>query len=267
MDLQDLQNLVVQEYNRRDLRSRTRYRALDKIISFLNSKYGDDIKCLAKGKDALKDEYCHYKGEDLSGAEKSAFNELFNQFTQEDAPTLKSKSNASEKAVRKDAEPSNIVCCKDSSVNSFPPIVDKQSEILVLGTAPGAVSLATGEYYAQKGNIFWKVISDIFNNGVSFRSYDDKVACLKANHIALWDVLKSCNREGSSDDMIEDEVLNDLDGFLKQYPRIRKIVFNGKKPSSYYKPVHPYFIAKSTSPANRQFTDEERIASWREALT
>lgn len=163
-------------------------------------------------------------------------------------------------------EPSNIVCCKDSSVNSFPPIVDEQSEILVLGTVPGAVSLATGEYYAQRGNIFWKVISEIFNNGASFRSYDDKVACLKANHIALWDVLESCNREGSSDDMIEDEVLNDLDGFLKRYPRIRKIVFNGKKPSSYYKPVYPYFIAKSTSPANRQFTDEERIASWREAL-
>ena len=162
---------------------------------------------------------------------------------------------------------SKIICYKDSTITSFPPIVDEQSEILVLGTVPGAVSLATGEYYAQKGNIFWKVISEIFNNGVSFRSYDDKVACLRVNHIALWDVQKSCNREGSLDDMIEDEVLNDLDGFLKRYPRIRKIVFNGKKPSSYYKSVCPYFIAKSTSPANRQFTDEERIASWREALT
>ena len=84
-------------------------------------------------------------------------------------------------------------------VYSFPPIVDESSEILILGTAPGIYTLATGEYYAQSGNIFWTVIQHLYNEGRAFSSYEEIINCVKANHIALWDTLKACDRKGSTD--------------------------------------------------------------------
>ena len=152
-------------------------------------------------------------------------------------------------------------------VYSFPPIVDESSEILILGTAPGNNSLATGEYYAQSGNLFWTIIQRLYNNGMAFSSYEEKINCLKANHIALWDTLKACDRKGSTDEEIVNEEKNDIDKFLKQHSSIKKIVFNGQRPSSYYLPSISYEIALSTSPSNRQYSDEERINSWKKCLS
>ena len=152
-------------------------------------------------------------------------------------------------------------------VNSFPPIVDESSEILILGTAPGNNSLSTGEYYAQSGNIFWTIIQHLYNDGKAFSSYEEKINCIKDNHIALWDTLKACDRKGSTDKEIEHEEKNDIDNFLKLHPTIKKIVFNGKKPLSYYLPSIPYDIALSTSPSNRQYSDVERINSWKKCLS
>ena len=118
---------------------------------------------------------------------------------------------------------------EENHVESFPAIADAESEILILGTMPGETSLTTGEYYAQKGNIFWEVISTLYNEGKDFTDYTEKIACLKVQHIALWDVLACCQRKGSSDNAIGNEQLNDIESFLKEHPKIRKIVFNGKK--------------------------------------
>lgn len=165
----------------------------------------------------------------------------------------KTLSNVKSKASRKE-------------VYSFPPIVDDSSEILILGTAPGNNSLATEEYYAQSGNLFWTIIQQLYNDGIAFSSYEEKVNCLKANHIALWDTLKACDRKGSTDGEIVNEEKNDIDKFLKQHSSIKKIVFNGQRPSSYYVPSIPYEIALSTSPSNRQYSDEIRINSWKKCL-
>ena len=81
MNLQTLKQKVVQEYDRRNLKSDVRYRALDKIVLFLNHKYGEGLECLTKSKDILKDEYEQYKGGTPNSAESSAFNELFNQYS------------------------------------------------------------------------------------------------------------------------------------------------------------------------------------------
>ena len=160
------------------------------------------------------------------------------------------------------------LCISDEAVKSFPAVADDDSEILVLGTAPGAKSLAIGEYYAQAGNLFWNIIQEVFNHHQPFSSYVEKLNCLKKNHIALWDTLRYCQREGSADATIKGEMLNDIDNFLRNHPSIKKIIFNGRKPATYYHPVIPFFIAPSTSPANRGYmTDEERINVWKEALT
>lgn len=151
-------------------------------------------------------------------------------------------------------------------VLSLPPIVDKLSEILILGTMPGEESLKTKEYYAKNSNIFWNIISNIFNEGKVFSTYKEKVECVRKHHIAIWDTLHSCLREGSTDTTIRNGEPNEIDNFLEQYPSIKKIVFNGKKALSYYKPSIPYSVALSTSPANRQYSDEERTKSWEQAL-
>lgn len=154
----------------------------------------------------------------------------------------------------------------NAGIVSFPPIEDNESEVLILGTMPGKESLATGEYYANNRNMFWKIIQELYNGGKDFASYEEKEACLKKNHIALWDTLEACDRVGSTDSGISNEVPNDLNGFLRQHPSIKRIVFNGKKPATYYSPKIPYAIALSTSPANASYSQEEKIEAWRDCL-
>lgn len=76
----NLRKKVVEEYDRRNLKSDVRYKALDKIISSLSQIYGENTDCLSKEKQLLKDEYAQNKGKDINDAEKSAFNELIKQF-------------------------------------------------------------------------------------------------------------------------------------------------------------------------------------------
>ena len=64
---------------------------------------------------------------------------------------------------------------------------------------PGPDSLKTGEYYASSKNSFWKIMSALYNGSKPFASYEEKIECLHKNHIALWDVYKSCEREGALD--------------------------------------------------------------------
>ncbi len=155
---------------------------------------------------------------------------------------------------------------RPTNVLSLPPIVDKQSEVLILGTAPGNESLKTREYYANNSNIFWDIMNDIFNEKKGFSTYKEKVECVSKHRIAIWDTLHSCLRESSTDTTINNEEPNDIDIFLKKYPNIKRIVFNGKRALAYYKPSIPYNVALSTSPANRKYSNEERIKSWKQAL-
>ena len=180
------------------------------------------------------------------------------------AHLLLNNNHDERKTLNESSKPSKAN--NENSVASFPPFVSEDSEILILGTMPGQVSLETGEYYAKSGNIFWRIIQELYHQGKPFCGYEDKLSCLKSNHIALWDTLKSASRAGSLDKDITGECLNNIDEFLRCHSNIKKIVFNGKKPSTYYHPSIPYSIALSTSPANNSFSYDERLQSWKEAL-
>ena len=106
--------------------------------------------------------------------------------------------------------------------HAFPPIVDENSKILILGTMPGEKSLQRNQYYAHKNNQFWKIIFILFQQPLT-EHYDARKAILLKNHIALWDVLKACEGEGSSDKNIMNAVPNDFVSFYKRYPKIKKI--------------------------------------------
>jgi len=92
------------------------------------------------------------------------------------------------------------------------PIIEKSSRILILGTMPGEQSIAKQQYYGNPSNQFWKILFTIFNEDFSL-SYEDRKALLSKHKIALWNVLASCQRQGSSDAKIIEEVPNDLDKF------------------------------------------------------
>ena len=162
-------------------------------------------------------------------------------------------------------------------VHSFPPISDESSRILVLGSMPGKASLRARQYYAHPQNLFWKIMGALLHLEPS-ASYDTRVAGLRDQGIALWDVLKSCTREGSLDSEIDESsiIVNDFPAFLKQRCQIRTICFNGKKAEESFRRYVAPGLAQSgslacrglpsTSPANASIPYAIKIEAWRAAM-
>lgn len=136
---------------------------------------------------------------------------------------------------------------------------------------PGVASLTQGEYYAHKQNQFWNIICLIYNQGVVPEHFADKRALILNSNLALWDVLKHCERAGSLDSNIKNPEENDLMGLLHLHPNIQKIIFNGQESHRLF---HKKFgeiiqlekhILPSTSPAHTQKI-EHKLAAWQKAL-
>jgi len=156
----------------------------------------------------------------------------------------------------------------------FPPIADERATILILGTMPGEESLRKKEYYANSRNAFWKIMSRLFEFEHD-TSYEGRTRILTKNKIALWDVMKSCKRQGSLDSAIDDRTIveNDFASFYRNHPNIRHIFFNGAKAEKeYLKRALPglpdkvkrieYSRFPSTSPAMAQLSFDEKLLEW-----
>lgn len=118
-------------------------------------------------------------------------------------------------------------------IKAFKPIATPQSRILILGTMPGEKSLQLQEYYGNRGNQFWRIMFSIFKKELS-HDYDEKINLLTKHHIALWDVLAYCHRQGSLDSNIKNEVPNDFESFYKAHPGITHVFFSSKNAAAYY---------------------------------
>lgn len=114
------------------------------------------------------------------------------------------------------------------------PVADSESEYLILGTLPGKVSLQTQHYYANSSNYFWRIISCIFDEAIP-DSYEERLSVLKKHHIALWDILKSADRESSLDSDIKNPSVNDILGFISVHPNLKVVGFNGKEAEEYFR--------------------------------
>lgn len=102
------------------------------------------------------------------------------------------------------------------------PIIEPDSEILILMSMPSVESENARFYFADKSNRFWPLMSEIYHMPV-----DTKEQCLELlhkNHIAMWSVVKSCLRYLSRENTMQDIVLNDMHAFLAEHPGIRRIV-------------------------------------------
>ncbi|WP_395064660.1 DNA-deoxyinosine glycosylase [Flavobacterium sp.] len=154
---------------------------------------------------------------------------------------------------------------------SFEPISNKEATILILGTIPGEQSILLNQYYGHVRNNFWKLLFTIFETPFS-DDYENKKILLLQNKIALWDVLQVCERKGSLDSAIKNEVANDFEDFLKNHSKINHIFFNGQKASSFFKKYvvlekqYQTTILPSTSPANASKTFEKKLSEWKAIL-
>lgn len=158
---------------------------------------------------------------------------------------------------------------------SFLSNIDENSEILILGSMPGVKSLEEQQYYAHPQNRFWKLMGMFCNmNNLSGLSYQAKLQFLLKNKIALWDVIQSCNRDGSLDSNIQNEIPNNIPKLLKQFPNIKVICLNGNKSFSAFKKHFPDLLEAykcyklpSTSPANAKYELDDLYKEWSKALS
>ena len=149
----------------------------------------------------------------------------------------------------------------------FPPVADAGITCMIIGSMPGVASLNASQYYAHPRNAFWKIIAALFEAPYPFESYDAKLSLLLKNHIGLWDVFASCERNGSLDSDIKNAVVNDFETFLKVHPKVTTLYFNGNTAyKNFIKSFHinnlTLISLPSTSPANARLTFEEKIKAW-----
>ena len=150
--------------------------------------------------------------------------------------------------------------------HTFKPVYDNNSKILILGSLPSVKSREQGFYYGHPQNRFWRVLAAVLRCQVPV-TIDEKKEMLLEHHIALWDVIESCDIIGSSDSSIKNVVPADIGAVLSK-TRIGRIFANGKKAESLYrKYIFPKTKAEitalpSTSPANAAFSPEMLAKLW-----
>ena len=151
-------------------------------------------------------------------------------------------------------------------IHPIPPLYDAQSRILILGSFPSVKSREAQFFYGHPQNRFWKVLAAVLDCPVP-QTIPEKQAMLHANHIALWDVIASCDIEGSSDSSIKNAVPNDLTPILTTAD-IRQIYCNGATSHRLYQkylaPLTGRDAVKlpSTSPANAAWQLERLTQEW-----
>ncbi|APE18721.1 DNA-deoxyinosine glycosylase [Mycolicibacterium pallens] len=157
-------------------------------------------------------------------------------------------------------------------LEGLPPIGSSDARLLILGNMPSVLSLASGHYYGNPRNAFWRIIADLFG-GEPDAPYEQRTEVLKRHGIAVWDVLKHCRRVGSLDSAVEPDsmVANDFGTFFAAQRRIERVYFNGAAAErNFTRLVHldlPVVFRRlpSTSPAQTmRFAD--KLAAWSAAL-
>ena len=141
----------------------------------------------------------------------------------------------------------------------FAPVFDMDSRILILGSFPSVKSREIDFYYGHKQNRFWKMLCGYFGEEIP-PTVDGKKEFLKRRNIALWDMVISCEIEGSADATVKNAVTADLNEILRNAP-IERILLNGTLSyqlfiNGYANLTIPYEKMPSTSPANPRYAQD-----------
>ena len=160
----------------------------------------------------------------------------------------------------------------DSSLlTGLAPVLDLETRILILGSFPGAQSLAAAQYYAHPRNGFWRLVSALVNEDLAALPYESRLPRLRAHGIGLWDVLGACEREGSLDSAIRKPAANDFERLHTLCPMLKTVGFNGQTSGKFapqfsaagYRTV----VLPSSSPAHMAMSFEQKLMVWRRLTT
>lgn len=162
--------------------------------------------------------------------------------------------------------------------HGLPPVVDESSRIMILGTLPGDKSLRQQQYYADPRNQFWPLLIDAFGMPVG-ETYPDRLKFLADRRVALWDVLESSERAGSTDSAITKPKPNDFDDLFARFPGLRRVAFNGTKAKALWRThIRPSngvphdslalttLPSSSGTPGRHVVPFDQKVVRWRELL-
>jgi hypoxanthine-DNA glycosylase len=155
-------------------------------------------------------------------------------------------------------------------LHGLPPVIGRQTRLVVLGSFPSVASLQAQQYYAHPRNQFWPLLSALWGIDLVAMPYRRRLAEVKRRGLGIWDVYASCRREGSLDSAIADRVPNDLAGLCRRAPRLQAVAHNGGESARAMAVTRALGVQvlrlPSTSPANASWSFERKLAAWREAF-
>lgn len=151
----------------------------------------------------------------------------------------------------------------------FPPVLDKNTEVLILGSLPGDESLRRQQYYGHPGNDFWRLVGNAIGENLQDMDYETRLETLKRNKIGLWDVFKAGKRDGSQDSNIREEKVNQFSILKELAPELKQVCFNGKTSGRYESVLramgYKTKVLPSSSGINRRNV-KIRESEWENAL-
>lgn len=155
-------------------------------------------------------------------------------------------------------------------LRGLPPVIGRDTRLIVLGSFPGVASLAAGQYYAHARNQFWPLLGALLGEPLAALPYEQRLRRLQRRGVGLWDVIGACRREGSLDSGIRDAVYNDLARLLERAPALRALAHNGAASARAMRVTATLGVAvyrlPSSSPANARLGFERKLELWREVF-
>jgi hypoxanthine-DNA glycosylase len=153
----------------------------------------------------------------------------------------------------------------DPALQGLPPVLGRGARVLVLGSFPGAASLAAGQYYAHPRNHFWPLMAAVIGVPLPSLPYRQRLAALRTHGVGLWDAIVACRRRGSLDGAIRDAEPADVGRVRRAAPGLALVCFNGKTAArslaAWGDAGYATLALPSTSPAyTRPFA--EKLAAW-----
>ena len=161
----------------------------------------------------------------------------------------------------------------DKHLTGLPPLLSASTRLLVLGSFPGAVSLATQRYYGHPQNHFWKILRALWADhpaAVAAGDYAASTRWMLDKGLGLWDVYAACEREGSLDSAIRHAQVNDLASLRLRCPQLQAIAHNGGESFKHAKHSAtlglPIDRLPSTSAANASWSFERKLDAWQDVF-
>ncbi len=150
--------------------------------------------------------------------------------------------------------------------HEFPPLIDKESKILILGSFPSVKSREYSFFYMHPQNRFWKVLGALFNVDAYSMNIEEKKDFIISHHIGLYDVIEECDIKDSDDSSISNVIPTDIQKLIEG-TKVKRIFCLGNKSFEYFVKYNKDLVSictklSSSSPANAAMNLDKLIREW-----